>query len=551
MTELRMIPLDQLHPSSDNPRTDVGDVTELAASITAVGILEPLIATPNGKGFEVLAGHRRLAGAKVAGVDQVPVIIREDLDDKARAEIMLIENLQRTDLSPLEEARTYKRLVDLGVAQRDLAERIGRSQSHVSKRLALLELPEVAQKKLDSGGITIDEARELLKLKDHPKRIATAVKSRNLSWEINNQLREVDSIEKKAKLKADLKKKGWVQVKAPKDTWPPEKHDWRPLDTSPYPSQGSLQLDLAAHRKEPCHGAYVADRYGDVKLVEVCVDPGRHKAKGESALKAPVAKRREKSSWEIKEDNKRKAVKAAAKRRTEFLQTAITGRIPRAEATRLIAEQLIGTTHSARDRQEVACEILGLQGKKHQWAGFDFATPLKGYAAKGDAERLRAAFAVALAGCELDARSPHHDWHSESVTSLYKIIGELGYAFDDFETKQLRPKKKATPKKRGTKAGAASPAQEAASSTKSEFGQPPELTDEQLADAELGELQKADAEAGARSCIDCGCTDQYGCPGGCSWVDTEGEVDICSNCALGDRLVPNAGDVADLEAAAV
>ncbi len=136
---LEWLPAHQLHPDPANPRQDLGDLTELAASIVQLGVLEPLIVTahPTVRGeWQIVAGHRRHAAATLAGVMLVPAVIRV-FDDVERRLAMLVENLHRRDLDPFDEARGYQMLVDLGLSQRDIAERVGCSQPHVSRRLKL------------------------------------------------------------------------------------------------------------------------------------------------------------------------------------------------------------------------------------------------------------------------------------------------------------------------------------------------------------------------------------------------------------------------------
>jgi ParB family chromosome partitioning protein len=158
---VQRIPVDALHAADDNVRHDVGDVTELAASNESVGILEPLLVSANADGDVVVAGARRLADAKVAGLADVPAIVRA-VSEAERVEIGLIENCQRSDLMALEEAEAYRRLTkEHGYRQRALAKRVGRSQSYIAKRLSLLALPADVRGKVDSGGITLPDTLEL------------------------------------------------------------------------------------------------------------------------------------------------------------------------------------------------------------------------------------------------------------------------------------------------------------------------------------------------------------------------------------------------------
>lgn len=169
------LPLDRLEPSPRNPRRHQapdGDA-ELAESIRAVGILEPLIARPRGLqadggfGYEVVAGHRRLTAARLAGVTTAPVIVR-DLTDAAALEIAVIENNQRKDVHPLDEAEAFRRLADeTGASSAEIAAKIGRSVRYVGERLRLLTLhPEVLQA-FEADRITLGHAQLLTRVPVH------------------------------------------------------------------------------------------------------------------------------------------------------------------------------------------------------------------------------------------------------------------------------------------------------------------------------------------------------------------------------------------------
>lgn len=171
---LQYLAVDVVHPAVDNPRSDLGDLTGLAASIVAVGILEPILvqvrlaggfARDRGEsgGYTIVAGHRRHAAAKLAGLDLIPCIVRV-FTEQARIEAMVIENLQRSDLSPFDEARGLTQLVNVGLTQRDIAERVGCSQSHVSKRLSLAVLPAAAEKLFVAESLSIRHVEELAKV---------------------------------------------------------------------------------------------------------------------------------------------------------------------------------------------------------------------------------------------------------------------------------------------------------------------------------------------------------------------------------------------------
>lgn len=160
-TGVAELPVDHLHPAADNPRSDPGDLTDLAASIRTHGIIEPLVVCANGPhGYTVVAGHRRLAAAVEAGRTTVPCIHRGFFSTAEMVEVMLVENLQRADLDPLDEARAFAKLVDLGLTQRQIAERVSCNQSHVSRRLTLLEADDTTREQLAAGEITVREAEQ-------------------------------------------------------------------------------------------------------------------------------------------------------------------------------------------------------------------------------------------------------------------------------------------------------------------------------------------------------------------------------------------------------
>jgi ParB/RepB/Spo0J family partition protein len=173
-------PLAQLHESPLNPRRtyDPAKLAELAASIKAQGIITPLLARPNAKGAEIAAGHRRLRAAKMAEVTTGPVIIRE-MTDAEFVEVLNIENLQREDLTPLEEAEGYKLLMTkAGYDAKRIAERVGKSEKYVYDRVKLLQLIEPARRLLRDGGITAGHAILLARLTpEDQRRIVTPDKN--------------------------------------------------------------------------------------------------------------------------------------------------------------------------------------------------------------------------------------------------------------------------------------------------------------------------------------------------------------------------------------
>ena len=169
MSYMEKVPLDQLEPHPHNVRRDLGDLTELADSIKGMGLLEPLVVAPKGKpgeGFIVIGGHRRLAAAKVAGLDGVPCIMRPDLNTQAsQIEAMLTENLQRSDLTVMEEADAYAQLELLGVKEAAIAKTTGRSRATVHQRLLLAGLPTERREQYETNSLSLEGAVKCAKLR--------------------------------------------------------------------------------------------------------------------------------------------------------------------------------------------------------------------------------------------------------------------------------------------------------------------------------------------------------------------------------------------------
>lgn len=157
-----------LRPNPYQPRTifDEDALNELAESIKENGVFQPIIVKKSIKGYDVIAGERRLRASKIAGKKTIPAIIRQISDEKM-AEIALLENLQRENLNALEEAKAYKSLIEkLNLTQEELAKKVSKSRSHITNMLGLLRLPGEVQDMITTGKLTMGHARALSKLED-------------------------------------------------------------------------------------------------------------------------------------------------------------------------------------------------------------------------------------------------------------------------------------------------------------------------------------------------------------------------------------------------
>ena len=188
----RRVPIELIRPGALQPRRRFAEVEleALAQSIREKGILQPLLVRPLSEeeaDFELVAGERRWRAAQRVGLHEVPVIIRRITDSEA-LEIALVENLQREDLSPLEEAEAYSRLMDeFGRTQASLAEAVGKSRSHVANTMRLLSLPAPVRRQLDEGELSAGHARALLAAAD-PAALAIEVVRRGLNVRATERL---------------------------------------------------------------------------------------------------------------------------------------------------------------------------------------------------------------------------------------------------------------------------------------------------------------------------------------------------------------------------
>lgn len=191
--EIRDIEIDLIRAGHQQPRTsfDQGKLDELAQSIRTSGIIQPLLVRPRGGLFELVAGERRWRAAQLAGLSRIPAIIREIPDDKL-LELALIENIQRQELNPIEEANAYKRLIEsLNLTQEEVAQRVGRDRTFVTNYLRILKLPSEIQLLLENERLSFGHARALLGLADVILQRRYAQKIVKHNWSVRETERRI------------------------------------------------------------------------------------------------------------------------------------------------------------------------------------------------------------------------------------------------------------------------------------------------------------------------------------------------------------------------
>lgn len=201
-SEVKMIPVSEIRSNPYQPRLhfDQAALEELAESIKEHGVFEPIIVKKSIKGYELVAGERRTKASKLAGMETIPAIVK-DFNDQEMMEIALLENIQRENLSPIEEAKAYKNfMIKMDMTQEEIAKRFGKSRSHITNLLGLLNLPTEVQNDVNVGKISMSHARVLSKLenKDEILELATRILTEGISVRtLENMSREEDIVKKK------------------------------------------------------------------------------------------------------------------------------------------------------------------------------------------------------------------------------------------------------------------------------------------------------------------------------------------------------------------
>ncbi len=365
----------------DNVRSDVGDTSELEGSIMNFDVIEPLIVRANGDGrYDLIAGRRRYAALTNMGRPDAPVHVVDHPDEDpelARIKLQLVENLQRVDLDPVDEASGYAQLKRLGMRQRQIAREIGRSESHISKRLSLLKLPGEVIDLAEAGRLTTEDLYELTKVESAGADIAPIVEQiaatdrddttdphGEIEQMVKTAIRQKTTADKVAEKRAELEATGvsLVEPKKVEGSWAEPPKGMARLLQNPI-----WDISRDKHEKEPCHAAMVygsAFRDG-VHVDWLCTETARHGPGGDSNLQstylqsaADQKKNRDKEAAKRKQLERRAAQREGALR--SAARTVLSGRVPAKEKIlNLAADWLVNLIW--HDYQgEIALELLDL-----------------------------------------------------------------------------------------------------------------------------------------------------------------------------------------------
>lgn len=428
---LQHIPVSKILPNPDNPRKETGDTTELAGSIKSVGILQPLVVMPNGKEghFLLVCGSRRLDAAKKAKLSEVPAIVREDLDEKTALEVMLVENLQREDITPLEEALTFQKLIEeCGYTQRQLADRVGRSQAHISKRLTLLDLPETVQKQVEDGKLGVGDAVEIAKLKDQPELMAEAADA--VVEEDSYRGSTAGLVKRMKEDAARLDKIKAVTEKAEAEgiTVIEGNHYGKAVTIGPNTYEGYEKVKVAEHKKLDCHAIEIS---WNGSVVPLCTKPDNHKDVASKGARTSTTK----SAAQTKEDRERKELKEASKARAEVVTDILSRRVAKTGLVESLVCCLID--HAHHDALKIALGFLQVEMPESK--DVSMRDILQSYAEESADNSAKAGFALMAAEAEQTCRTPWATtWDSQlSVLDYFDRLQAQGYKPSKIEEKKL------------------------------------------------------------------------------------------------------------------
>lgn len=463
-----MLPVDQVDPATDNPRgTQIGNVDGLAASIGQVGVLQPVTVTPRDGRYLLVYGHRRLAAAKQAGRATIPAIVQARTEAE-RVTRQTVENLHREDLSPLQEATAIANLRDTVAAerngrapsQRELAERLGLSQSHISKRLELLELPAEVQAVLDSGGITLGQAQDLHRLvKANRTKQAVALAKlhadRNrqqaaggyvygptLKQQVDDEVKEAQAQAREAEARAELKAAGVRVLKEPHGGW------WKAaaaMLTQPhehclfFANHLDVPVDDHAAAHPDGHAAAVCRRHGQAQWV--CTDPKAHADTHPQAADVAADHERTSAKEEARRDQERHLAVAAKARQafvTELLATPV--KVPAAARDLLAGITAVAIERLESDAAKLVCALLGLEpvieppslhggGRRKNYR--------EALHRRAPEDLGRVAQAVTLGQGEFRARWTYGSWRNPMVLSYLERLIAAGYQPSPVEVQRL------------------------------------------------------------------------------------------------------------------
>lgn len=417
---IEWVPVDLIDPHPHNPRRDLGDLTDLAASIREAGVLQNLTLVPQPDDpdrYWPVMGHRRHAAARLAELEEVPGVIRDDLSLGDQVAMMIAENVHRDEISAVEEASGYQDMLDQGMKVAEIVRKTGRNERTVTARIRLNKLPAEAREKVHNHEATLDDAAKLDQFVGHPKLMEKLLRSLgtpNFRWAIEDAQRQVKTDAAKKELRAGLKKAG-IPHKPDGDGY--AYNDWRAVAVLTRAS------DLAKAIKDGVDPSWVwVDEYSGVKILRPTTEEEKVDPRNDE--------------WRRQREYDEQICAEAAQAfelRDAFIRGLLGRRKLAAKDTLLILD--------------VATQLVLTERMQHydlvQWLGSN------GYASSEQARAMMAEnFPDAEPACwlvlALHLTTPSRTgwataYNSPSAVALYGLLEQLGYPVSDAERARITP----------------------------------------------------------------------------------------------------------------
>jgi ParB/RepB/Spo0J family partition protein len=427
VAELIEVSLDDIHIPPGNHRQDLGDLNGLAESIRTVGLVQPItMRQRDAGGYELVAGQRRLAAARLAGLSTLPAVVRCYADIESR-EAMAVENLNRKDLEPLEAAAVYQELLDLGIGNDEVAALVGTSAQQVSDHTSLLSLPRKVRRELAGGVIDYPTALLLTQLADTPERLTRALHNARNGWSLTSAMQHelhARELERQTESsRAELGKRGVPIIARPRDSFSP-RAKVRRLGNG----WGCIPITQAKHAREACHAAYIEEHTGDI--VFVCIDVQRHVGVV-PGIEAPADAKAERAAKRSERHAQRRAIAERRALLTRHLQSIDDAGAANHDAQRITLLDVDEAVAS------VACELLGHTGGSAAYHGH--ARTLTARVAANQEELAQVVLAVALGRAEVYSGREYVSPDQRAVVAEHlRYLSGLGYQPTEIELGVIR-----------------------------------------------------------------------------------------------------------------
>jgi ParB/RepB/Spo0J family partition protein len=427
VAELIEMSLDDIHIPPGNHRQDLGDLNGLAESIRTVGLVQPItVRQRDAGGYELVAGQRRLAAARLAGLSTLPAVVRGYADVESR-KAMAVENLNRKDLEPLEAAAAYQDLLDLGIGSDEVAALAGTSTQQVSDHTSLLGLPRKVRRELAGGAIDYPTALLLTQLADTPERLTRALHNARDGWSLTSAVQHelhARELERKTESsRAELEKRGVPIIERPRDSFSPRARVRRLGN-----GWGCIPLTQAKHAREACHAAYIEEHTGDI--VFVCFDVQRHVGVV-PGIEAPADAKAERAAKRSERQAQRRAIAERRALLTRHLQSIDDDAAANHHAQRITVLDVDEAVAS------VACELLGRTGGGAEYHGH--ARSLAARVAANPEELAQVVLAVALGRAEVYSGREYISPDQRALVAEHlRYLMRLGYQPTELELDVIR-----------------------------------------------------------------------------------------------------------------